>query len=384
MAKVHRTVSKTLISAHWGVGIALIIVLVLTIGSVISYSKNLHAPDVKGVSTGRYISPVFSTYMVKRDILYGTAVKYQSTTTQKLYLDLYQPTSDTETKRPAIIWIHGGGFVSGSKSVYDVGGHELGPVYAKYGYVSIAIDYRLADHSVTPTDPTGPAIITMAKSDALSAVSWVRTHATEYNIDPNKIIVAGHSSGAVIALYAAYDTTSTDPRVAAAVSISGAMHPNNLNAIQSGNPPSILLNGELDKTVPYSFAQATDARLTSVNVPHLFYHYPNVNHDMTGATDVQAHIFAFLYTNLHLDDSQATTPTPLPTPTPTGTTNARKSAADFDNNGSVNIIDFTLFMQYWWSNNLQKGDLNHDGKLSVIDYTAFMNYWYEYLHPKTN
>lgn len=67
----------------------------------------------------------------------------------------------------------------------------------------------------------------------------------------------------------------------------------------------------------------------------------------------------------------SSTPTQTPIPTPT------QNIADLDNNGKVTIIDYVLFMQYWWLNTIDKGDLNGDGKLSVIDYTVFMNGWHQ-------
>ncbi len=361
------------------IAITAIMSALIGIGGFFAYQEYTKPPSngtVKGATSNRYLSPIFSDYTLQKDILYGNAPQYKSTKNQPLYLDLYQPSGDTSTRRPAIIWIHGGGFSSGTKNVYNVGGHELGPIYAKHGYVSIAIDYRLADHTVKPNDPTGYAIVTMAKHDALAAVRWVRAHATEYRINPNAIIVAGHSSGAVIALYAAYDTanvgTSGTPDVSsnvqAAVSISGAMHPDHISTIQTGDPSSIMLHGENDKTVPYAFAQAVDTRLTNQQIPHTFYHYANVSHDMIGATNVHTSILTFLYETLSLDESETINPA------------HETSRANFDGMGGITIVDFTLFMQYWWTNNIEKGDLNYDGKLSVIDYTLFMNEWYTSLH----
>lgn len=60
-------------------------------------------------------------------------------------------------------------------------------------------------------------------------------------------------------------------------------------------------------------------------------------------------------------------------------TNISTSPADFDGNGTVNIIDFVLYMNYWWVNNLSKADFNTDGKINAIDYTIFMNYWHDSL-----
>jgi len=70
--------------------------------------------------------------------------------------------------------------------------------------------------------------------------------------------------------------------------------------------------------------------------------------------------------------STSQSPTGQPTPTP------GKNLSDMDGNATVDIVDYTLFMQYWWETNLSKADINHDGKINAIDYTIFMNGWYEY------
>lgn len=76
--------------------------------------------------------------------------------------------------------------------------------------------------------------------------------------------------------------------------------------------------------------------------------------------------------------SPSSTPTLAPgQPTPTA---GAANPSNMDGNTTVDIIDYTLFMQYWWETNIQKADLNHDGKIDAIDYTIFMNGWYEYHH----
>jgi hypothetical protein len=57
-----------------------------------------------------------------------------------------------------------------------------------------------------------------------------------------------------------------------------------------------------------------------------------------------------------------------PSPTPSAV------VGDLDGNGSVNIVDYTLFMNYWWTSN-PKADFNNDTKINAIDYTIFMNAW---------
>lgn len=316
----------------------------------------------------RYQDHVFHSYAVTKNIKYGSAPRYKRTGNETLLLDIYTPPqTDTETKRPVIIWIHGGSFVIGDKTSYE----GLCIDYAKRGYVAITINYRLADHEVTKTDPEAPAIIQMAKADALAAVRWARANAATYGINANAIVVAGHSAGAVTALYAAYDTedvgASGNPGVSslvkAAVSVAGAIMPDRQNTIGPSDPPSILLHGELDTTVPYAYAQDVDKKLTAVNVAHEFYHYPTVKHNMVGASDVDQRIISFLYRYV----VQNTPPTIT-------------KPGDFDNNNAINIIDFTLFMGYWWVNDKTKADFNGDNAITAIDYTIFLNYWYDDTH----
>lgn len=79
--------------------------------------------------------------------------------------------------------------------------------------------------------------------------------------------------------------------------------------------------------------------------------------------------------------SPTTNPSPTKTPTlapgqPTPTPGI--NPADLDGNGIVNVVDYTIFMQYWHEKNISKGDFNNDGKITVVDYTLFMNSWYDY------
>lgn len=293
---------------------------------------------------------LLSTSVLAADVELTKNIQYK----QGLLLDIYEPEGNSETKRPAIIWIHGGGFSSGSKEQFADGGvRGFASDYTKYGYVSIPINYRLVREAVSVNSPNANRAIQMAKEDTLSAVRWVRDNATTYRIDPNQIIVGGFSAGAVTALYAAYDTAASDPKVAAAVSFSGGML--NVSSIQSGDPPAILIHGENDAIVPLSLASSVATRLTSLGIQNELHTHP-VGHPTADIPDAHTKVRAFLASVL-----------------------GPRYIGDLDGNGSVNIIDFTLYMSYWFLNNIEKADLNDDGKKSVIDYTIFMNSWYEYL-----
>jgi len=84
---------------------------------------------------------------------------------------------------PLVIWIHGGGWHSGSKQPDGV---KLAARFLSHGFALAAIDYRL-----TPEVPF-PAQL----EDCNRALAWLREHASEHRIDPGRIGVMGHSAGA--------------------------------------------------------------------------------------------------------------------------------------------------------------------------------------------
>jgi acetyl esterase/lipase len=102
----------------------------------------------------------------------------------ELRLDLAMP-NDKEGPFPAIVCIHGGGWVGGKRGDMAT---TIG-VLAARGYVAISPDYRLA--------PGGrfPAPV----EDCKAAVRWLRAHAKAYKVDPNRIGVMGSSAGGHLA-----------------------------------------------------------------------------------------------------------------------------------------------------------------------------------------
>lgn len=97
-------------------------------------------------------------------------------------LDLAKPKQASSTSRPAIVFVHGGGWRSGDKRA----GNFIGPAieYAKDGYVTVSVNYRLDRE------------ILLCVQDVKCAVRWLRAHADKYNIDPNRIGAYGNSAGA--------------------------------------------------------------------------------------------------------------------------------------------------------------------------------------------
>jgi acetyl esterase len=98
---------------------------------------------------------------------------------------VYRPV-DTDDPSMALVYFHGGGWVTGSIETHD------GPARAfakRAGIVVISVDYRLAPEHPFPA----------ALDDAWSATSWVSNHADELKLDPDRIGVGGDSVGGTLA-----------------------------------------------------------------------------------------------------------------------------------------------------------------------------------------
>ncbi|PPH80732.1 alpha/beta hydrolase [Rathayibacter sp. AY1D9] len=115
------------------------------------------------------------------------AIEYRSVDGVSLKADACLPTAGG-TDRPALLMLHGGGFVDGAR---DEGGMtELCEYYAERGFVSVSVDYRLLQDSRYPGQI----------EDAQAAVEWLREPAqvTRFGLDPARIGVMGSSAGAII------------------------------------------------------------------------------------------------------------------------------------------------------------------------------------------
>src|SRR5689334_10802023 len=93
-----------------------------------------------GPAPMRYRDAVFSDVTVTKDVTYGDALDQQGHDVT-LKLDMYAPTGDTATDRPAIVWVHGGSFCCGDKTSPEI--VDEANTFAKEGYVNVSIDYRL-------------------------------------------------------------------------------------------------------------------------------------------------------------------------------------------------------------------------------------------------
>lgn len=102
-----------------------------------------------------------------------------------LQLDLYLPANKIGQARPALVFVHGGGWRSGYRTNFT----PFAIAMAERGYVAATISYRLSGEAQYPA----------AIYDVKAAVRWLRTSAKKYAVNPDQIAIAGGSAGGQIA-----------------------------------------------------------------------------------------------------------------------------------------------------------------------------------------
>ena len=113
---------------------------------------------------------------------------------RELLADVYRPPSHIET-RPAVLLIHGGGFQMGDREQLKWYGLMLG----RRGYLCVTCEYRLVQEAAWPAQI----------HDVKTALRWMHARADELDIDRERIAVWGHSAGGHLALFAG--GTQNDP-----------------------------------------------------------------------------------------------------------------------------------------------------------------------------
>ena len=224
------------------------------------------------------------------------ALEYTRGEDYRLTLDVYQP--EGEGPFPAVLAIHGGAWRSGSKITMLRHAWKL----AGAGYVVVAINYRHAPEHKFPAQI----------HDCKQAVRWMRNHATQYSIDPERIAAFGYSAGGHLAallgttsagdqLKGPVETTNNDPASARvqAVIAGGAvcdfswidpesrllkywigatresdpaayLAASPTHYISGEAPPFYFYHGEKDAIVPLSSAKQMHRKLTDQGTPSVF------------------------------------------------------------------------------------------------------------------
>lgn len=193
--------------AAWiGLALSLTMIACSSVPTIGAYRVAAH----RGVSLSlsRYLfgakqgTGAFSEIVEQRD------VEFAKPDGQSLRLDVYQPLDSIQrepqanaTARPllpAVIVIHGGSWSGGTKSDFANYDRWL----AASGRVVFDVEYRLANSS-----QRFPAQIV----DIKCAIAWVKSHAAEYHVDPQRLALLGRSAGGQLALLAAYTANDQTP-----------------------------------------------------------------------------------------------------------------------------------------------------------------------------
>lgn len=249
--------------------------------------------------------PLFSQEIQKSTYLYAEKDG------QQLELDVYQTANPEKLARPALIWVHGGGFSGGKRD----NGMEVRLMEAvvKQGYVGVSITYRLLRKGqktgFSCDCPRSDKIKVFKESayDTWDAIHYIHSHRDKFQIDPKKIIVGGSSAGAEAILNAIYlkdwlfegESKYDDIRPAAVWSQAGAIvdarYIGKNNAI-----PGVFFHGTKDNLVPYATAphhycdpdragyiwldgSATiTEKLSTYKSSYLLYTYEEAKHEIAG------------------------------------------------------------------------------------------------------
>jgi len=266
-------------------------------------------------SNGRYYNAVFSTVNVTSNVTYGSNAKFNGPT-QTLLMDIYQPAGDTVSKRPLLIFAHGGSFIGGTKTDGDV--VELCNRFAKMGYVTVSMEYRVGFYPIDSVNAIKAVI--RAVQDMKAAVRFFRKDAAttnSYKINSDFIFAAGSSAGAFMALHLAYmDKNSEAYQIISSSSLTalGGLDGNSGNPgytsnvkgvvnlcgaigftswLEPGDIPLVSLHGPNDQTVPYatqriyvsgfpimvvSGSSSIHQRADDINIENAFYTYQGAGH----------------------------------------------------------------------------------------------------------
>ncbi|MFB3079705.1 MAG: alpha/beta hydrolase fold domain-containing protein [Lysobacterales bacterium] len=106
-------------------------------------------------------------------------IEYARIDTISLKLDVYLPKNATPPY-PVIVWIHGGGWLAGSKE------NARAAFMVNFGYAVVSINYRFSPQAIFPAQIY----------DCKAAVRWIRANANQYNFDPERLGAWGLSAGA--------------------------------------------------------------------------------------------------------------------------------------------------------------------------------------------
>lgn len=210
----------------------------------------------------------FGSFSRKSDLHYGEDPRQR--------LDVYTP--DGAANRPVVVFWYGGSWTRGRKSAYRF----VGAALARKGFVVVVPDYRLYPAVKFPD----------LLEDGAHAVAWVQQHAAEFGGDPQRIVLMGHSAGAHMASYLAFNhkylaSAGAKPEaIRGLIGLSGpyALEPNSkvlheifstpyteadwqpVRFVDAQSPPALLFHGANDDVVSVKHTEKLRDALNSLRI----------------------------------------------------------------------------------------------------------------------
>jgi para-nitrobenzyl esterase len=108
-----------------------------------------------------------------------------------LFLNVWAPPPTSGSRHPVLLWIHGGGFSTGSGSVAIYEGAQL----AKQGIVVVTINYRLGALGFLAAPTLGAHPGNYGILDMIAGLKWIKRNIASFGGDPSRVTIAGQSAG---------------------------------------------------------------------------------------------------------------------------------------------------------------------------------------------
>lgn len=237
-------------------------------------------------------------------------VTYKNTNGVPLMLDIYSPLKKIYKKSPVILYVHGGSWAYGDKSLPTA----LTPVldtFREQGYTIISTSYELMRNKEN---------FSKQVSDVKDTIRWINKNAAQYNLDTDEIGLLGISSGAHLSLMAAYsddndftdseelkdypckvkylidfagptdlsliDTTNLNydlSKIFSSISDKDKLIQdfNPINYVRSDIPETLIIHSKSDNLVPFKGSEELSEKCNQVNAHSKLIALNNSSHDLS-------------------------------------------------------------------------------------------------------
>jgi acetyl esterase/lipase len=180
------------------------------------------------------------------DVIATRDIPYAGTDHPRQQLDLFLPKQPKVDSLPLVVFIHGGAWLSGNKAA---GAGVVLPYVRTGEWAGASLGYRLSG------DATWPAQI----HDCKAAIRWLRSHAKEHGIDPERIAVIGSSAGGHLA--AMLGTSADCAALEGGLGEHGGVSSRVTCVVDFFGPANLLTMGDFPSDIDHNAADSAESRL---------------------------------------------------------------------------------------------------------------------------